>query len=630
MTNQCEPGGENRPAADPAVDYLPAAYMALRKRVLDELASVQGRVLLASQLPPELAKEQLRTAHSAQRMTLLRESADFLVSREPVVLEHFADGAEVRPESIDPVIVPVRTPLDADLFRYATLQWSVPVSAGYGRRTRFLVRDRSNGKLIGIFALGDPVISQQARDAAIGWNIEQRNLRLYNVFDAFVVGAVEPYSQLLGGKLIALLMLSNETREFLFRKYAGNTTKISQLVKDATPVLITTTSALGRSSIYNRVTYNGTLMLHSVGFTRGYGHFHFPDELFAELRTFVREVVLDDPDAKIQATKYGSGPNWRFRVIRTALGALGIPKESLQHNLRREVFLAPVAHGWDAFLRGEQDSVEPFDLPTDKLAAYFRERWAIGRGARKPGYAYWRREEMRLTPLLPVSQLALGVPSGPHFGAVDLGAYRLSVGTRRVRIQGKSLTGVRTDGDAYISRLEGPSISMELAEICWSTGEREICGWDRGTSDPCFDNVIGRLRVGIYPTLIFRGMVTVDIRIVSPGKPGTLPNVRKTSVTTLSKTLGFDVEASLDGLSEATLGTRADLLSDTGPRRRDLCAIFRIDDHVMPAVIWALTRPIALAVQLDAKAPKPHAPTIRRIAPRRDDLEIDLVSPQAI
>ena len=40
------------------------------------------------------------------------------------------------------------------VFRYASLHWSVPVSQGYGRRTRFLVIDEQNEKLIGIFALG--------------------------------------------------------------------------------------------------------------------------------------------------------------------------------------------------------------------------------------------------------------------------------------------------------------------------------------------------------------------------------------------------------------------------------------------------------------------------------------------
>ena len=65
---------------------------------------------------------------------------------------------------------------------------------------RFLVRDRSNDKLIGIFALGDPVFNLKARDEWIGWDVNDRRDRLVHVMDAFVVGAVPPYAQLAQGR----------------------------------------------------------------------------------------------------------------------------------------------------------------------------------------------------------------------------------------------------------------------------------------------------------------------------------------------------------------------------------------------------------------------------------------------
>ena len=131
------------------------------------------------------------------------------------------------------------------LFRFASLHWSVPVTTGYGRRTSFLVKDRSNDKLIGIFALRDPVIGLGPRDEAIGWTTEQRYDRLYNVYDAYVLGAVEPYRQLLGGKLMALATISNETTNHLVKKYTSGDeeerkTVIRDEVKDPTPVMIIT------------------------------------------------------------------------------------------------------------------------------------------------------------------------------------------------------------------------------------------------------------------------------------------------------------------------------------------------------------------------------------------------------
>ena len=71
--------------------------------------------------------------------------------------------------------------------------------------------------------------------------------------DAYVVGAVPPYSQLIGGKLVAALMASTEVKRVYERKYLGRQAVISEKKHRARLVLLTTTSALGRSSLYNRL-----------------------------------------------------------------------------------------------------------------------------------------------------------------------------------------------------------------------------------------------------------------------------------------------------------------------------------------------------------------------------------------
>ena len=190
----------------------------------------------------EEAKTWIRRAHETQRETRLNNAKDFITQKEDDLIANLANGTDVNPEHIDPTITPVITQHDKDLWKYASLTWSVPVSEGYGRRTKFLVRDRQNGKLIAIFALGDPVIALGPRDDTIGWNKEQRHNRLYNVFDAFVLGAIDPYRQLLAGKLVALCALANETRTFLTNKSSGTTTVLREEQKNPTPVLITTSS----------------------------------------------------------------------------------------------------------------------------------------------------------------------------------------------------------------------------------------------------------------------------------------------------------------------------------------------------------------------------------------------------
>ena len=290
----------------------------LRNRILDEIAAVKHRVDVATDpaTDPVVAKDHMRLAHADQRVRLLAEASDFIVRREDQVIAEFANGDEIDPASIDPEIVMVESESDADLFRFASLRWSVPVSAGYGRRTRFLLRDRQNGKLIGIFALGDPVIGLAPRDHAIGWATPERHKNLYHVYDGFVLGGVEPYRQLLGGKLVALTVLSTDVAAYLIDKYEGNVTKISRETKDPTPVLFTTTSSLGRSSVYNRLTLDGERVWHPVGYTKGFGHFQFSDKVFEELRDFVEQKATETGDEKLhQSAKYGKGANWKFREI---------------------------------------------------------------------------------------------------------------------------------------------------------------------------------------------------------------------------------------------------------------------------------------------------------------------------
>jgi len=126
---------------------------------------------------------------------------------------------EINPGKIKPALIEVNTSQERRIFRHALSFWSVPVTPGYGRRLRFIVWDDYNKKVIGIFGLCDPVIGLEVRDRFIGWTREVKKERLYNLMTAYVLGAVPPYNQLLGGKLVALISSSNEVRNIVYNKY---------------------------------------------------------------------------------------------------------------------------------------------------------------------------------------------------------------------------------------------------------------------------------------------------------------------------------------------------------------------------------------------------------------------------
>ena len=129
--------------------------------------------------PPELTKDRVRLLHMAQRNDRFAVESGFINEQWPRLREHFACGTHVAPAAISPRLELIGPKCwQSDLFRLASLTWSVPVSQGYGRRMRFLVWDDSNDKLIGLIGLGDPVFNLRARDKWIGWSVRQRKRRL--------------------------------------------------------------------------------------------------------------------------------------------------------------------------------------------------------------------------------------------------------------------------------------------------------------------------------------------------------------------------------------------------------------------------------------------------------------------
>src|SRR5207244_82413 len=146
--------------------------------------------------------------------------------------------------------------------------------------------DAANGKLIGIFGLCDPVFSVAARDAWVGWDFECRRRRLRNVMEAFILGAVPPYSMLLCGKLVAMLCGSDSVRKAFRKKYGCGESFIKKDAADGRLAMIATTSALGRSSIYNRLRFRDRPLMLPVGFTSGWGEFHFTNGAYSQLRDY--------------------------------------------------------------------------------------------------------------------------------------------------------------------------------------------------------------------------------------------------------------------------------------------------------------------------------------------------------
>lgn len=336
------------------------------------------------------SKDTFRALHRkqwAERLQSYRPSVNYWWRR---LNNYFAHGHEVQPELISPRLELVETESwQSALFRLATLTWSIPVSNGYGRRMRFLVWDDACDKLIGIIALTDPVFNLRTRDALIGWTGEDRKDRLAFMMDAHILGALPPYNTLLGGKLVACLVRSQEVRDLFRKKYADGIGVISGEKKKPQLLAVTTSSALGRSSVYNRLALGGTRYFDPIGYTLGFGHFHISQSLFEQMREYL-EVT---GHSYANAHKFGNGPNWRMRAIRECLSSLGLNQLLLKHNLKREVFFCRLADNAVDVLSGKRKRPKWDSLKTcAEIGALARERWIVKRAENRPDFAEWDRK----------------------------------------------------------------------------------------------------------------------------------------------------------------------------------------------------------------------------------------------
>lgn len=338
------------------------------------------------------SKDVVRSLHAPQRSDRMKANEVFLKKAAPKLLKYFASGTEVDPARVTPTLEKISSDTwQADLFRLAALTWSVPVSNGFGRRMRYLVWDQHNGKLMGLIAIGDPVFNLRARDQLLGWSSKERGARLVNMMDAYVLGSLPPYNTLLAGKLIACLLRTRDIYDDFTKTYGGTTGIISNEEKKARLLAITTSSSMGRSSVYNRLKLGGTEYLTPIGYTGGWGHFHIPDRLFGELREYLRQIGHHYADYH----RFGQGPNWKLRTTRAALASLGFKDDILRHGIQREVFMCSLADNAAKILASGKGRPNLRTLLSAKEVADLAiDRWLIPRAERRPAYREWQVEDL--------------------------------------------------------------------------------------------------------------------------------------------------------------------------------------------------------------------------------------------
>jgi len=332
-----------------------------------------NRVLIRP--PGSYDKQVVKDSMQIKRQESLTKNAAWIREHLELARQNLADGALVWKSNIEPVVEVCETQAQLDIFRILRFYWSSPYSEYVGRRIKLLIRDNAlpSKPLIGIAALGSSIIHIPDRDKWVGWDKETRTKNLIYTMDAYVLGALPPYNYLLGGKLISYIIASNEVRDIYERKYRGKVTNISKRIANRLACIFTT-SLYGKSSQYNRVKYNDNLLYIPIGQTKGYGTLHLTNETFDAMRALLvsRNISVTN--------RFGDGPIWRMRVIRTAADILGFDADFLlKHSFQREIYAVPLAHNFKQFLTDEHSRLRYCDYALDELISYWKSRWLSSR-----------------------------------------------------------------------------------------------------------------------------------------------------------------------------------------------------------------------------------------------------------
>jgi hypothetical protein len=212
------------------------------------------------------------------------------------------------------------------------------------------------------------------------------------VADLTVCGAIAPYTDLLGGKLVAMLAVSPTVVRAYHDRYGGYAGEIASsmagrpIVRRNRLAFVGTTSLYGtQSSQYNRLSMPGRILggaepleFKRLGRSRSFGTSHLSDR---SVEALVRLAEQTGNGVRVNSI-FGEGVNPKLRKVRHGLDLLGWPSNQLlQHGRQRIIYgvslttnLLPYLIGLDATPNYRFRVNSAHDV--DKIVSWWLSRWA--------------------------------------------------------------------------------------------------------------------------------------------------------------------------------------------------------------------------------------------------------------
>ena len=249
-------------------------------------------------------------------------------------------------------------------------------NANIGRNLNFIVQDNRTSKYLGVICISSDFLDLTPRDKAIGWEREKKTqggMINYTAIGSTIVPLQPLGYNYMGGKLLALLCLSDKVQKYWKEKYGD------------VLVGVTTTSLYGNTKSNGLSQYDGLEYWNKMGFSSGSVAFEPQRSTLNMIWQWLKENEPEKYFEWWEAKKDNGLPfkrDHKNRSLHFAYSKLKVPKNLTRTEHQRGIYFSCLYNNTFDFLRNEiqeNQLVKSFDTSEEALSNVWKTKYAKGR-----------------------------------------------------------------------------------------------------------------------------------------------------------------------------------------------------------------------------------------------------------
>ncbi len=248
---------------------------------------------------------------------------------------------------------------DNDLWNYLKIMTisAITSESGFGS-IKMLVKDYNTNTCIGLLQLTYDLFSLETRDTYIGWNDENKKMKINNISKiSYLVNistciGLQPMAHNMNiGKLLVGIVFSKEVLDYFYKKRGYYYT------------CVVTTSLYGKSVQYDRLPF-----IKLIGYTKGYGIKQFPIYLDKKIIEFYNKYIKDEINSHLK----------KLMKYKRVFNLIGYNSNNiLYHGDKRGFYLGYISSKSKDFLNNKSETFGLENIKSlNEIVEWWKERWA--------------------------------------------------------------------------------------------------------------------------------------------------------------------------------------------------------------------------------------------------------------